>query len=180
MAFTDAIRERRPRLAVVDDSRWNTPTPPTVPSIAACSSAFAFLWDQEIVEHLPSIARADGKFDGPQAGLVLGVWRSRSSEELLLSGRLAASTNVSDKRIAAAMDMFAADAWKAMRAVTSPVMAVDPSDGAVVREKVPEYRAGHHAIDWARASVSHFFRDRSVQAFFRPLDRQPTRPKGVP
>lgn len=171
-AFSKAVKNVRPQMVVVDDSRWCKPVPPVVESIAACSSAFAFLWDQGIVERLPFLARDDGKFDGPQAGLVLAVWRSRRSENVLLSGRLAISTGISDKRIAAAMDQFAADVWKVMKQVTAPVVAVDPSNGSVVRDKVPEYRAGLHAIAWANASTDHFFRDRSVlQAFFKPANR---------
>lgn len=167
-AFTDAVRVVRPCLMVVDDSRWSTATPPIVSSIAACSSAFAFLWDQGITERLPSLAREDGKFDGPQAGLVLAIWRSKRLEDVLLSGRLAVSTGVSDKRVAAAMDRFAADVWKVMKAITAPVVAVNPSNGAIVRDKVSEYRAGHHAVAWANASTDRFFRDRSVQVFFKP------------
>jgi hypothetical protein len=80
---------------------------------------------------------------------------------------------VSDKRVAAAMDQFAADVWKVMKQVTLPVVAVDPSSGAIVRERVPEYRAGRFAADWANASADHFLRDRSVQVFFKPQSPRP-------
>jgi len=167
--FSDAIRAVRPQLAVVDGSRWRTRTPPVVSSISACSSTRAFLWDREIVERLPSFPREDDEFEGPATGVVLELTRSRRKENLLLSGRLAASTGVQDKRVAAAMDQFAADVWKVMKAVTAPVVAVDPSTGAIVRDRVPEYRAGHHAVAWANASAAHLFRDRSVlQVFFKP------------
>jgi hypothetical protein len=169
-AFSSAVRVIRPCLAVVDDSRWSTSAPPIVPSIAACSSGFAFLWDQGIVERLPVLARDDGRFEGPQAGVVIEVSRSRRIDNLLLSGRLAVSvsTGVSGKRVAEAMEQFAADVWKVMKAVTAPVVTVDPSTGSVVRERVSEYRAGHHAVAWANTGVDHFFRDRSVQVFFKP------------
>lgn len=170
-AFSSAVRAVRPRMVVVDDSRWSTASPPIVSSIAACSSGFAFLWDQGIVERLPFLAREDGGFEGPQTGVVIEFSRSRWKDNVLLSGRLAVSvsTGVSGRLVAEAMGQFALDVWKAMKAITAPVMAVDPSSGSVLREKVTEYRAGHHAIAWANSSADHLFRDRSVlKVFFKP------------
>jgi hypothetical protein len=168
-AFSDAVRAVRPRMVVVDGSRWVTPDPPVASSITACTSSIAFLWDPGIVERLPHLALQCGGFEGPEAGVVIEVARSRRQGDLLLSGRLAVSTGVADKLVTVAMNAFAADVWSVMKKITGPVVAVDPESGAIVRETVTEYRAGHYAVAWANASADHIFRDRSVlKVFFKP------------
>lgn len=169
VAFTNSIRLIRPRVSVVDGCRWISSIPPVVPSIAECSSPFAFLWDRAIVERLPFLPRGASEFEGPATSVVLEVTRSRKQGNLLLSGRLAASTGNSGSGVAVAMDQFAADVWMVMKAITVPVVAVDPSKGKIVREKVSTYRAGRHAATWANSNADHSFRDRSVlNLFFKP------------
>jgi hypothetical protein len=168
-ALLDAIRAKRPRVVVVDGSRWATRDPPVALSIASCASPSVFLWDQGIVERLPVGPRGDVEFEGPRTGVVVEVTRTRHIGNVLLSGRLAVSTGVGDKPVSAAMNAFTADVWAAMRKITAPVVAIDRESGAVTRERVTEYRAGHHAVAWANAAADHLFRDRSVlQVFFKP------------
>ena len=150
-AFSAALLNARPRLVFVDGARWNTSNPPLVESVSTCTSWWSFLWDTSVVESLPVYVRKDGKFEGPTAGLVIELTRSALQGGALLSGRLAASTDVADKKVAQAMDRFADDVWKVMKAVTQAVIAVDPQTGKVIRDKVPEYRAGHHAAAWGFA-----------------------------
>jgi hypothetical protein len=167
-ALSQALLAARPRIAFVDGARWGTSVPPLAPSIAECKAARVALWDRDVVQILPYFARQDGQFEGPMTGVVLELARSVSQEPLLLSGRLSASTGGPNNQLTTAMDKFAADAWKIMKSNTQPVVAVEPGSAAVVREKVTEYRAGHHAAAWALRSSHHYFRDRSVQVFFKP------------
>jgi hypothetical protein len=166
--LSQALLAARPRVAFVDGARWSTFVPPLAPSISECKSMRVALWDRDVVQTLPYFARKDGQFEGPMTAVVLELARSILQEELILSGRLSASTGGSDIQLTAAMDKFASDAWKIMKSITQSVVAIDPGSAAVVREKVTEYRAGHHAAAWALKAQQHYFRDRSVQVFFKP------------
>ena len=168
VALSSALLVVRPRLAFVDDSRWDTPAPVLASSIATCKSKWVFLWDQSIIAPFLGLPRKDGKFDGPAAGWVIEVTRSTMQGDLMLSGRIAASTGVPDKQIMAAMDAFVADVWKVLKKATQPVVAVDPQTANVINDSVPEFRAGHGAAAWALSAPEHYFRSYSTQHFFKP------------
>ncbi len=169
VALSAALLGVRPELVFVDGSRWETSTPALASSIANCKSFYTFLWDQSIVKSLSSGARSDGQFDGPRAGFVIEISRSRMQDNLMLAGRIAVSIGGSDARLVSDMKAFYADVWKVLKKMTNqPIAAVDPETGTIIRTPVPEFRAGDHAIAWASSDPAHFFRGRSTQTFFKP------------
>jgi hypothetical protein len=52
------------------------------------------LWDREAAPALSSRVRPDGRFDGPIVGPIMQLVRSRLEEGVLMSGRIAASSDV--------------------------------------------------------------------------------------
>jgi len=169
VALSSALQTARPRLVFVDGNRWETPIPVLASSIATCTSWRTFLWDQGIVASLPFYARKDGKFEGPMTACVVEITRSTMEGNLMLSGRIAPSLGGPDAKLVGDMKSFVADIWKVLKKMTShPIVAVNPDTGEVLRDPVPEYRAGDHAITWAASASDHYLRDRSTQNFFRP------------
>lgn len=167
--LSSALQAMRPQLVFVDGNRWETPTPVLASSISACTSWRTFLWDQGIVESLPFYARKDGKFEGPMTACVVEITRSSMEGNLILSGRITQSLGGPDAKLVADMKKFVADIWKVLKKMTShPIVAVNPESGEVLRDSVPEYRAGDHAIAWASSVSDHYFRDRSTKNFFKP------------
>lgn len=163
--FSDHLRKLRPRVAFVDSNVWDQPEPALVDSIENCSSGLCYLWDRDVVKNLPRMQRKDGKFEGPIAGVVVQIVRSRLMDDVLLSGRIAVGTDADDK----AMKAFVADVWKALRfVVDGPLVSINPTTGVVVRKVVKEYLVGLDAAKWALADERHLLRDRSVQVFFSP------------
>jgi len=163
--FSDHLRKLRSSVAFVDSNVWDQSEPALVDSVENCSSGLCYLWDRDVVKNLPRIQRKDGKFEGPIAGVVVQIVRSRLINDCLLSGRIAVGTDAADK----AMNFFVADVWKALRlAAGGPLVSINPKTGVVIKEIIKEYLVGLDAAKWASMDERHLLRDRSVQVFFRP------------
>lgn len=162
-SFSRALLEIRPALQLIDDNVWDRPQPTLVESIEQCRTSFCFLWDKGICD-LPIGKRSDGRFEGPIAGVVVQVVRSRLVGNQLYSGRIAAGINDSS----VAMGKFVKDVWKALRSVVGARPSViDVDTGEVIRSGVTEYQLGRHAERWAQDPLNKL-RDRSSQIFFAP------------
>lgn len=162
------LKKVRPSIVFVNDNVWDGPQPATAESIVDCSSRLVYLWDSSICQTLPVFQRKDGRLEGPVSGVVVQFVRSQMQARLLLSGRLAAGTSGLDAGVEKAMQSFVTDIWKVVKNTTLDILrAVDPGTGEVVRERVSEYRVGHHAIDWASKDESRLFKDFSTANYFR-------------
>jgi hypothetical protein len=86
-AFSIELLKEFPAIKFIDNSRWPTPAPVLVSSIANCSSNYAFLWPSDLVAELPYVAHGN-QYNGPQSGVVMQVVRSRMVDGCLMSGQL--------------------------------------------------------------------------------------------
>jgi len=169
IALSNRLCELRPGVLILDGNRWDSTVPKIARSIDKCETNYAYLWDKNILSELPYFSRGDGQFEGPQTGCVFEIWRSRLRENLLLAGRFAQCIGHTDPLVVAAMYRFADDVWKLLKKMTKhPLVAVDPISLQVVRDPVPEYRAGDGAIEWALKSPKNLLATHTVNVFFKP------------
>ena len=89
--FLTLLRERIPGIKVIDGQRWDAPVSAVRDRMADCRSNDVYLWGPSVAPELPSKPRPGGGFQGPQNGPVIQWIRGRTQDEMLGSGRLAAS-----------------------------------------------------------------------------------------
>lgn len=161
------LRYVRPGIVFLDDNVWDGPNPTSVSSLDDCVSPFAYLWDTQLVPELPCLHRKDGKLEGPIAGLVIQVIRCRMRDNVLLSGRIAAGTVNDASSLEKQMRIFISDVWKVFSLKTvDRLVAIDLNTSKVIRNRVPEYRIGMAAAEWANENNMHLLKDRSTLNYF--------------
>ena len=167
--ISEAVRALRPKVTFLDDNIWPGIEPLSARSISECQSRLVYLWDQGLVAQLPTITRPDGRLEGPVAGPVIQIVRSRQEGGVLLSGRVAAGTGGMEADLESSVRAFIADVWSVVRRATPGTLSsVDGRSGRVIHRTVKEYRAGRHAVKWIEESVGRAFKDRSTPNYYRP------------
>ncbi len=168
--FSAAIRKARPDAAFIDGSRWPSPEPPLVPSIALASESAVFIWPQALFPVLPVSPHTDRvAFQGPQSGCVVQFVRSRSAGPLLRCGTLSVGLALDPPATQLAMAAFVKLVWAALHTVsTNQVVCVSPSTGVVLNARCPGFRVGRHASQWCAAASDRFFRDATAANHYRP------------
>lgn len=164
-AFTVALRDRVPSIQFVDDCYWPTPDPPRAPSIQACGSKFVYLWNPAISPTLPSVPSPAGlRYHGPQSGIVVQLIRSVLQGPNLRAGTI--SVGWDD----ALMTPFVNAVWRALRVIApQPPACVNPVTGEVLLRRAPGLRVGLHAAEWCLAASDRFFRDGTINNYYRVL-----------
>jgi hypothetical protein len=171
LAFSEGIRREFPSAMFIDDMIWETDKPPAKDSITACESKFVYIWDPTIYPVLPFESRPDGRFQGPQAGMVIQVIRSRFKDpNTLLSGEIDVGITV-DRPGASEMKQFAREVWKILQKVTprKPVQ-VNPSTLEVMFPR-KDILLGNDAAEWCLASNDRFLKfNNNRLIFLRPAE----------
>lgn len=169
IALSKSLCVLRPGVSFLDGNRWDSTVPKTATSIDKCATNYAYLWDKNILSELPYFSRGDGQFEGPQTGCVLEIWRSRLRDNLLLAGRFAQCVGHANPLVAVAMKGFADDVWNLIKKMSKHrLVAVNPVTLEIVRDRVPEYRAGDGAIAWASKAPKNLLATHTANAFFKP------------
>lgn len=172
MAFFNVLKDGEHALSIVDGNVWEGDTPPIKDRIEDCQENIVFLWNQRIFPKLPTVVRSDGKQVGPTSGVVIQLVRSRFSESLLLSGRIATGYDADNKQFEA----FVKSVFKALVSFSqTQLIAVDPNNGEVINERVTGYAVGPDAAVKLATGAISFLRDRSTQNFFLPKSVPPKR-----
>jgi hypothetical protein len=137
--FAEALHTAYPTVRFVDGVNWPTATPPARDTIAACTDSQVLIWDTATHPTLPSMESPHGYFVGPQNGPVVEWSRNRIRGDELLSGRLAAGVDNSDKD----MLRFVRAVWRIL--TTTTVDQLRWPDGTAEND----IRVGHAAFDAA-------------------------------
>ena len=165
--FSSEIRKAFPATMFIDDMRWETNIPPAKSSITECESKFVYIWNKEIYPNLPFMKRSDGKFQGPQSGMVIQMIRSRIKDEItFLSGEIA--TGVADEDFE--MVDFVKKVWKILKkAASKKVVQVNPETQEILFER-KDILVGNDAYEWSKVSEERYFKfNNNIHIYLRPL-----------
>lgn len=122
-----------PGIRFLNDNVWKD-APDCQDAIENCSTGRVYLYNG-MLEKLPTFRRKNGDLEGPTAGCVIQILRSREKEGVLLSGRIAISFDDDDDQ----MRDFANGVWKCVK--NSGKIGVLRPDGWVDKK----YLVGNHA-----------------------------------
>jgi len=151
--FSREIVCQFPSVVFIDDMIWKTAIAPARESITECKSKFVYLWNQEVYPMLAGIQRADGRFQGPQSGIVIQFVRPTLKEDVLLSGVISVGFQVTDNE----MGTFVKGVWKILYRLThNKLVQVDPKSNRALFPR-SDIRAGDDAIAWCNQKSKRFF-----------------------
>ena len=167
--FSSEIKNAFPETVFIDDNIWEKEIPLTNPSIVDCKSKFVYIWNREIYPTLPFIQRQDGKFQGPQSGMVIQLIRSKVDEPFLLSGEISVGITV-ERPESKKMRAFANKIWKILKEVTpKKVTQVDPKTLEIIGSR-NDILVGANAYEWCDAKTERFLKfNNNKHIFLKPL-----------
>lgn len=167
--FSLEIRKVFPATMFIDNMRWETQIPPAKLSITECESNFVYIWNKEIYPSLPFMQRKDGKFQGPQSGMVIQLIRSIYEDDFLLSGYLSVGISVDRPQVEEMID-FVKKIWKILKK-TAPrkVVAINPETQEIINDKVDMLAVGEDAAEWCEQNPKRYLRFNNSSAYLKPL-----------
>lgn len=168
-AFSSEIRNSFPDTVFIDDLEWASKDPPGKLSIADCKSKFVYIWDRNIYPTLPSAPLPNGKYRGPQSGLVIQFIRSQLKESnILVSGTISIAVT-GDTQEGKKMLAFAKGVWKILKKLTPrSLVQMDPEKRTVMFSR-KDILLGNGAANWCLESEDRFLKfNNNIHIYLRP------------
>ena len=168
--FSTQVRELFPATMFIDDMVWDTNVPPAKSSITECQSKFVYIWNAEIYPNLPCEQRKDGKFQGPQSGMVIQFIRSRFEDKAtLLSGSISIGITI-DRPQVEQMVNYVKQVWKILKKVTpKKLVQVNPETKEILFKR-SDIVVGNYAYEWCKEKEERFLKfNNSNLIYLKPL-----------
>lgn len=169
-AFSYEIKKVFPATLFIDDMAWKTEIPPVKESITDCKSQFVYIWNKDIYPEIKGIIRKDGKYQGPQSGIVIQLIRSKFKDNFLLSGYLSVGISIERPNKDKMID-FVKKIWKILKK-TAPkkVAVVNLETHEIINDKVQMLAVGEDAANWCEKDPKRYLKfSNNIHIYLKPL-----------
>ena len=164
--LSSLFRDELPTIGFIDDNVWEC-SPVVRVDLPSCMSSFVYLWSPQLTENLPIRHRADGRIEGPTAGVVVQYLRCQVRQDVLASGRFAAGSS----NPTAEYKDFVATLWRVLRRYCRSVDAVNPATGDVITPSVRDMLVGGDAAEMTSGGGLSPLKYRSTENYYLPSKR---------